>query len=108
MYTYLHLSLCGMMGGRNAGVDPVYSPHFFLFFSCPSLSLKGHIRLQYLQFFSKCFSATEFPHFVVFCFCFAVCHKEWPFEHVTTEIRFFALKYKKEKVLDRDQNGFLM
>ena len=25
---------------------------------------------------------------------------------VTTEIRFFVLKSKKEKVLDRDQNGF--
>ena len=25
---------------------------------------------------------------------------------MTTEIRFFASKSKKEKVLDRDQNGF--
>ena len=27
---------------------------------------------------------------------------------VTTEIRFFALKRKKEQVLDRGQNGFIM
>ena len=25
--------MCGVMGGRNAGVDPAYSPLFLLFFS---------------------------------------------------------------------------
>ena len=59
--TYFHLSLCGVIGGRNAGVDPVRtSPFFVCFFLHP---IKGH-----LQFFYTFFSATEFPHFCVFIF----------------------------------------
>ena len=49
--TYSHLSLCGMMGCRNAWVDPVYSPLFFVFFL--------HIIKGHLQFCSTFFSATE-------------------------------------------------
>ena len=50
------------------------------------------------MFFSSVgtFSGSQF-HFI-----FPVPH----FGLVTTEIRFFALKSKKEKVLDRVQNGF--
>ena len=51
-------SLCAALWvAENAGVDPVYSPLFFVFFLH---SIKGHLQLILLYVFS----ATEFPHFV--------------------------------------------
>ena len=68
--TYLHLSLRGVMGGRKRrgrrGILPAILFHFFH-------PIKGH-----LQLFSTFFRPRNFHILVVFCFCFAVCHKEWP------------------------------
>ena len=69
--TYLHLFLCGVMGGRKRRGRPGILPATFCFFSP---SHKGSPTFFFHVFFGHRIST----FLVVFCFCFAVCPKEWP------------------------------
>ena len=62
MCTYLHLSLCGVMGSIKCRGRSGILPATYCFFLHP---IKGH-----LQFCSTFFSFTEFPHFCSFLFLF--------------------------------------
>ena len=70
----MHLSLCGVMGGRKHRGRPRILPAIYIFFLHP---IKGH-----LQFFSTFFSATEFPHFCSFLFLFCRLPSRMALEHV--------------------------
>ena len=65
--------------GQGALCCVVYPFHF-------SPSHKGSPTI-----FLHVFSATQSPHFCIFCFCFAVCHKEWPKDLLEIFFLFFAL-----------------
>ena len=71
LHAYSHRCSCGVMSCRKRRGWPGMLPSIFLFFS-------PHPIKGYLQFYSTFFSATEFPHFCSFLFCFAACHKKWP------------------------------
>ena len=69
----------------------------FLGFSCPNLLLVFlNMFLKHVTYFFGAFLWVCFYFFLFLILDMLV----------TTEIRFFALKCKEEKLLDRGQNGF--
>ena len=98
-------------GWQNTRGSTGYTPRYFLFFS----SIPWRVTYN----FSPRFFRPHNFHIFVFLFCFAVCHKEWPydfssrckFRNMTTRqsmVEFYLLTFPRFPLLKKEHKPTLV